>query len=102
MAKCLASRIVGNAEVRLSTETSMVGGSAQRCVADSPSRPAGPLAERAVTMVLPVARWPIACQNCLTSTVPGLSGMNIHHIQMAHQNASTRPKLVTAASAVQD
>jgi hypothetical protein len=28
-------------------------------------------------MVLPVARWPIACQNCLPSIVPGLSGMII-------------------------
>src|ERR1700704_2088424 len=102
MAKCLASRIVGNAEVRLSTETSMVGGSAQRCAADSPSRPAGPLADRAVTTVLPVARWPIACQNCLTSIVLGLSGVSISPVQMAHHNASTRPKLVTAAAAAQD
>src|ERR1700761_7313951 len=68
MAKWRASRIVGKAEVRLSTETIMVGGSAQRCVADRPSSPAGPLAERAVTIVLPVARWPIACQNCFMST----------------------------------
>ena len=73
MAKCRASRIVGNAEVRLSTETIMVGGSAQRCVAESPSNPAGPLSERAVTIVLPVARWPMACQNCFMSIVAGLS-----------------------------
>src|SRR5882757_2200863 len=73
MAKCRASRIVGSAEVRLSTETIMVGGSAQRCVADRPSNPAGPLAERAVTIVLPVARWPIACQNCFMSTVAGVT-----------------------------
>jgi hypothetical protein len=71
--------MVASAEVRLSTDTSMVGGSAHRCVADNPSRPAGPLSERAVTMVLPVARWPIACQNCLPSIVPALSGMIIHH-----------------------
>src|ERR1700744_5637457 len=76
MAKCPASRIVGNAEVRLSTDTSMVGGSAHRCVAESPSKPAGPFSERAVTIVLPVARWPIACQNCLMSIIPGASGMN--------------------------
>src|ERR1700722_7950461 len=77
MAKCFASRIVANAEVRLSTDTSMVGGSAHRCVADRPNKPAGPLSERAVTMVLPVARWPTACQNCLTSIIPCVSGMNI-------------------------
>jgi hypothetical protein len=53
-------------------------------------------------MLLPVARWPIACQNCLTSIVPGLSGMSISPVQMAHHNASTRPKLVTAAAAAQD
>jgi hypothetical protein len=52
----------------------MVGGSAQRCVADRPSKPAGPLSARAVTIVLPVARWPIACQNRFTSIIEELSG----------------------------
>jgi len=54
----------------------MVGGSAQRCVAESPNSPAGPLSERAVTIVLPVARWPIACQNCFTSIVAGRSDIS--------------------------
>jgi len=49
--------IVANADVRLSTDTIIVGGSAERWVAERPRRPAGPTLDRAVTIVLPVARW---------------------------------------------
>jgi hypothetical protein len=63
MAKWRAARIVFRADVRLSIDTSISGGSAETWVADRPRNPAGPSAERAVTMVLPVARCPIARQN---------------------------------------
>ena len=47
---------LASAEVLLSIETSMVGGSAVTWVADSASRPAGPPLPCAVTMVAPMAR----------------------------------------------
>src|SRR5262249_57366888 len=58
-----------NAEVRLSIDTSMSGGSALTCVAERPRNPAGPSAEHAVTIVLPTARWPMARQNVLASII---------------------------------
>ena len=70
-------KIVDSADVRLSTQTSMVGGSAQTWVAERPSKPAGLSAKRAATMVLPVARWPTACQNCFASTARAVACSDI-------------------------
>ena len=83
----------------MSTDTIIVGGSAQRWVADRPSRPAGPLSERAVTIVLPIARWLIECQNCLTSM--GSVGMGIHHYRRSLSGVGL-PKVVIAMVLVQD
>src|SRR5438094_7350256 len=73
MAKCRARRIVASAEVRLSIDTIIKGGSAERCVADSPRKPAGPSGDCALTIVLPVARRPIAPQKARASMVLGAS-----------------------------
>ncbi len=70
--------MVSNADVCLLTATSMVGGSAQMCVAESPKNPAGAPWMLAVTTVLPVALKPMACQNCLMSIFLPQFAQNIH------------------------
>src|SRR6516225_7065470 len=73
-AKWRAARMVCKAEVRLSIDTSISGGSAQTWVADSPRNPAGPSSDRAVTTVLPVARLPIARQKARGSMIGAAGG----------------------------
>src|ERR687897_3453100 len=67
MAKWLDSRTAPSAEVVSPIDTIIMGGLADRCVADSARKPAGPSAPLAVTMATPIARQPIAFQKVFAS-----------------------------------
>src|SRR6266851_1064323 len=71
----LPANTAASADVLLSIETSMVGGSAHTCVADKPRKPAGPSAPCAVTIVAPVARSPKVRQKALASMTFGAGGL---------------------------
>src|SRR4029450_7204409 len=67
MAKWLDCRTAPSAEVVSPIDTIIMGGLADRCVADSARNPAGPSAPLAVTMATPIARQPIAFQKVFAS-----------------------------------
>src|SRR5918994_4681706 len=67
MAKWLDCRTALSAEVVSPIDTIIMGGLADRCVADSARKPAGPSVPLAVTMATPIARQPIAFQKVFAS-----------------------------------
>src|SRR5580693_85391 len=67
MAKWLPCLTAPSAEVVSPIETSIMGGLAERCVADRARKPAGPSAPLAVTTATPIARQPIAFQKVFAS-----------------------------------
>jgi len=67
MAKWLPCRTAASAEVVRPIDTIIIGGLADRCVADSARKPAGPSVPLAVTIATPIARQQIAFQKVLAS-----------------------------------
>src|SRR5215217_1438489 len=67
MAKWLDCRTASSADVVSPIDTIIMGGLAERWVADSARKPAGPSAPFAVTMATPIARQPIAFQKVFAS-----------------------------------
>src|SRR4249920_2916401 len=67
MAKWLPCLTAPSAEVVRPIDTSIMGGLAERWVADSARKPAGPSTPLADTMATPIARHPIAFQKVFAS-----------------------------------
>src|SRR5580704_16208001 len=81
MAKWLPCLTAPSAEVVSPIETSIIGGLAERCVADRARKPAGPSAPLAVTTATPIARHPIAFQKVFASisvSMPGAPLLSDH------------------------
>src|SRR6478736_5633148 len=77
MAKWLPCFTAPSAEVVRPIETIIMGGLADRCVADKARKPAGPSVPRAVTIATPIARHPSAFQKVLASISVSMSDLSL-------------------------
>src|SRR5918993_2525553 len=98
MAKWLDSRTAPSAEVVSPIDTIIMGGLADRCVADSARKPAGPSAPLAVTMATPIARQPIAFQKVFASISLSMPLLLYCPVSISEKSAELRYANVATAS----
>src|ERR671912_2194059 len=98
MAKWLDSRTAPSAEVVSPIDTIIMGGLAERCVADSARKPAGPSVPLAVTMATPIARQPIAFQKVFASISLSMPLLLYCPISISEKSAELRYANVATAS----
>src|SRR5260370_3825825 len=91
MAKWFPSLTAASAEVVKPIDTIIMGGLAERCVADKARKPAGPAAPLAVTIATPMARHPSAFQKVFASISVSMPGTPL---PAGHLNRKERRALV--------
>src|SRR5882672_2412163 len=87
MAKWLDCRTAPSAEVVSPIDTIIMGGLADRWVADSARNPAGPSAPLAVTMATPIARQPIAFQKVFASISVSMRALLCCRLSLSEKSA---------------